>query len=103
MDCTFLIIIFLVWVIILFVVFRICFQTTIWSAFVGALWWGLLLTLVIQAVVPTSWFDNRFSVQGVIIIIAIVLIINTIYITDRMSVDIDPRVVACTDRTVVFW
>lgn len=103
MDCTFLIIFFLIWVIILFIAFRIGFQTTAWSALITALWWGLLLTLLIQAVVPTSWIDNRYSVQGIVIIIAIVLIINTIYVTERMSKDIDTYAVTTKDRVVVFW
>lgn len=103
MDCTFLIIIFLVWVIILFIAFRIGFQSSAWSCLVAALWWALLLTLFLQAVIPTSWSDNRFSVQGVIIIIAIVFIIGTIYITERMTKDTDLLSLNTTDRVVVFW
>jgi len=103
MDCTFLIIIFLVLVIILFIVFRIGFQTTAWSALVAALWWGLLLVLLMQAVIPTGWTDNRSSVQGFVIIIAIVLIIGTIYVTERMTKDNDLVAMNATDRVVVFW
>jgi len=69
----------------------------------AALWFSLIVSLLIQAVVPASWFDNRFSIQGVLIIIAIVLIFATVYIADMSTRDIDLYALSITDRNVVIY
>ena len=101
MDCTFLILIFFLLVIFIFIAIRICVKATVWSSLVGAFVYSLLIILLIQAVIPSSWFDNRYSIQGVLIIIWITVILAIIYITDRIWRDTDLYAVSITDRNVI--
>jgi hypothetical protein len=103
MDCTFLIIIYFVLVIIIFLLLRICAKSTIWSSIIGAVWFSLLIILLIQAVIPSSFHDNRSSVEGVLIIAVIAVILITIYIADRIVDDIDCYAVSITDRNVIIY
>ncbi len=103
MDYIFLIIIYFVLVIIIFLLLRIAVKATIWSSVVGAFFYSLIIILLIQAVVPCTFHDNRYSIEGVIIIAFIVLVLITIYITDRISRDIDPYALTVTDRHVIFY
>jgi hypothetical protein len=102
MDCTFLIILYLVLVIIIFILLRICLKSTIWSCVIGAFFYSLLIILLIQTVVPCTFNDNRFSIEGFILILFIVLVLVTIYVTERIYNDVDPYVVGITDRNVIF-
>ena len=103
MDLTFLIIVFIVMVIILFIFNRIVWKSTIWSSFVAALWWALITILLIKTVVPVSYHDNSFGVMGIFIIIFIVLVVATVYITERSINDVDLRALSVTDRNIVLW
>lgn len=103
MDLIFLIIFFLILVIILFVFNRIVWKSTIWSSLMAALWWSLIIILLVQVFVPCDFHDNRSGVVGVIIVIFIVLVYTTVYITDMMIRDTDIKAVLITDRNVILW
>ena len=103
MDLTFLIILFFVFVIFIFLFMRIFAKSTIWSSLIVALVWSLIIILLIQAVVPSSYFDNRYSIGGIMIIIWIVLIFSVIYITDMGIRDTDLCALAITDRNVILY
>jgi len=102
MDCTFIIIIYLVLLVIIFLILRIVVKATIWSCIVGAFFYSLLIILLIQAIIPATFHDNRFSVQGILIIFWITVVLITIYITERIANDIDECAVLITDRNVIF-
>lgn len=81
MDCTFLILIFFLLVIFIFIALRILLKVTICSCLVGAFVYSIL---IIQAIIPSSFFDNRASVESMLLIIWITFILTIIYITDRL-------------------
>ena len=103
MDLAFLIILFIILVVIIFIFNRIVWKSTIWSSLVAALWWSLLIILLIQTVVPYDFYDNRYSVIGVIIIAFIVFVLATVYITDMMIRDTDIRALSIIDRNIIIW
>ena len=103
MDLIFLIILFFILVLIIFIFTRIVWKATIWSSIILALWWSLIIILLVQATVPLSIKDNTNHIMGIIIIIAIVLILTTLYITDMAFRDIDPIAANTINRNVVFF
>ena len=103
MDLIFLIILFFILVILLFIFNRIVWKSTVWSSFVSALWWSLIIILLLQAVGPCSFSDNRSSVMGVMLIVLFVLVVGTVYITDMSIRDVDPVALYTVDRNIVFW
>lgn len=103
MDCTFLILIFFLLVIFIFIALRILLKSTVWSCLVGAFVYSLLIILIIQAVIPSSFFDNRASVEGVLLIIWITFILAIVYITDRIWLDSDEYALSVKDRNVILY
>ena len=103
MDIIFLLILFIILVLIIFIFNRIVWKSTIWSSLMAALWWSLLIILLIQVIVPRTIYDNEYGVIGFILVILIVLVFNTVYITDTMMRDVDINALYTTNRNLILW
>ena len=103
MDIIFLLILFIILVVLIFIFNRIVWKSTIWSSLMAALWWSLLIILLIQVVVPRGAYDNEYGVIGFILVILIVLVFNTVYITDTMIRDVDVNALYTQNRNLILW
>lgn len=80
---------------------RIFWKSTIWSSMIIALVYSLIIVLLLQAFIPSSYYDNRYSIGGMMIIIWIVLILAVIYISDMALRDTDDYAISIKDRNVI--
>ena len=103
MDIIFLLIVFLILVVLIFVFNRIVWKSSVWASFMAALWWALIIVLIVQVIIPRNAYNNEYGAIGFLLVILFVLVMNTIYVTDTMIRDTDIIALTTTNRNVILW